>query len=504
MAKPLLLFYFFCFISISLIAQMNTYRNTYWDTYHASLGVQGILTTSDHVPFWMRANQFGSVPLPGASGSFIGAVRKDYDSSADHLVDWGASVEARGDAGSSSRATLIEGYVKLRVSIFELKGGRVKDFTGLVDSTLSTGSFAVSGNALGIPKLQLSIPNYWSLPFFGRLFAVQGTFAVGWVGKAPITVKAIPDSIQLKTYFHQLSFYGRLGRPDWPLKLYGGFNHEVFWGGEREFTGPRYKLSGFKTFEYAVIGKTYLGSKIGNHLGSIDLGIEYSLGNMRLFLYRQNFYDEGALAKLANLADGLNGISITNTTDMDDEDDDGFHSHRGLQWRKVVLEFFCSKNQAGYPSSKRTNSGDENYYNNYQYSEGWSYKGMGLGNPFISPYTTTRKGQAHDPVDYFINNRVVAFHAGFEGSVNSLWFSAKASYSFNYGNFGTSIWGYSTGGSFHPPSHGIFKEVRQFSSFLEVAQPLDNGYQIGVAGAWDSGHLLYNSAGLIVKLTKTF
>ena len=504
MAKPTILFYLFFIISISAVAQMTNYKNPYWDTYHASLGVQGTLTDADHVPFWMRANQFGSVPLPGASGTFIGSVRKDYDSSVQHLADWGASAEIRADAGNGSRATLIEGYAKLRVSIFELKAGRVKDITGLVDSTLSTGSFSVSGNALGIPKVQVSIPNYWSLPIFGKLFAVQGSFSVGYVGNVPVTVKSVPDSIRLKTYYHQLSFFGRLGQPDWRLKLYGGINHEVFWGGEREFTGPRFQLSGFKTFEYAVIGKTYLGSKVGNHLGSLDVGAEYNFDNVRLFLYRQSFYDEGALSKLANIADGLNGISLTNTTDTDDEDDDGFHGHGRIQWRKIVFEFFYSKDQAGYPDSRRTNSGDENYYNNYQYSEGWSYKGAGLGNPLISPYTTTRNGQAHDPHDYFINNRVAAFHVGIEGSVNDIWVSARATYSFNYGTFGTSIWGYSTGGSFHSPSYGIFKEVRQFSSIVQLAKALDNGYIVGVDAALDSGRLLYNTAGLILRLTKKF
>ena len=67
--------------------------------------------------------------------------------------------------------------------------------------------------------------------------------------------------------------------------------------------------------------------------------------------------------------------------------------------------------------SPATPSGDENYYNNYQFAKGWSYKGIGLGNPFISPRANTREGLPADPGDYFINNRVVAVHLGFEGSV---------------------------------------------------------------------------------------
>jgi len=129
--------------------------------YHASLEAQGVFTSDhNHVPFWMRSDRFGSVPLPGASASFLAAASKDYSPQAG-LVDWGASLLLRADVGSSSRVTLIEGYVKARFSIFQFRAGRIREFTGLVDSTLSSGAFATSGNALGIPKVQLAIPEYF-------------------------------------------------------------------------------------------------------------------------------------------------------------------------------------------------------------------------------------------------------------------------------------------------------------------------------------------------------
>jgi len=477
-------------------AQDNLFHSQ-GDLFHASLGTQGIMTSKDHVPFWMRSNQFGSIPLPGTSASFIGTARIDYDSTNRQLVDWGASVEARADLGSSSRVTLIEGYGKLRVSIFELKAGRVKEIMGLVDTSLSSGAFAISGNALGIPKVQISIPEYWNLPFGRKLFAIKGNFALGWLGEQKIQY---PDSIpSAKTYFHQSSFYARLGRPDWRLKLYAGFNHQVFWGSEKKVFGKNYPFSDFKTFEYVVLGRTWVGSKIGNHLGSVDLRADYDFENIRIGLYRQNFYDEGALAKLANIADGLNGLCIENkATSEDGTSEDGFH------WHKVLFEFFYSKNQAGYPDSKRTKSGDENYYNNYQYTKGWSYKGLGLGNPFITTSTSTRAGLPNDSTDFFNNNRVMAFYGGMEGSIGDYYFTAKASYSFNYGTFGTSQWGHSTGYTFSTPHFGLFKEVKQFSAYLEVKRALKNGWEAGAVAALDAGDLLYNSSGLILKLKKSF
>jgi hypothetical protein len=491
-----LLFLDFC--CKSLYAQTETRSN-----YHASLEAQGVLTNHNYVPFWLRSDQFGSVPLPGASASFIGAARKDYDSTESmpdepvsgmhtRLVDWGASLELRGDFGQQSRATLIEGYAKLRVSIFELKAGRVKDFMGLVDTTLSSGAFSQSSNALGIPKVQLAIPEFWDLPFFNHLLAVKGNFVHGWIGK---TRRHIPGTfIQDETYFHQSSFYGRLGRPDWRLKLFGGFNHNVFWGYQKYAHDNNKTLPTWRTFEYVVIGKTYGGSKVGNHLGSIDLKMEYDFDNTRLALYHQFFYDKGGLSRFANIKDGLTGISLLNTN----------AGEGGFQWHKGIFELFFSKDQGGYPTSKLTNSGDEDYYNNNEFVQGWSYKGVALGNPFITPFSSTKTGLPHDTSDFFNNNRVVAFYTAFQGSVNEYQFTTKLSYSLNYGTFGTSQWGHHGGNHWIPPRFGIWKEVRQFSAYLEVQREITDGWQAGVVAALDAGDLFYNSGGLILKLKKSF
>src|SRR5690606_21831658 len=86
------------------------------------------------------------------------------------------------------------------------------------------------------------------------------------------------------TYLHQKSLYGRIGRDSWKLKLYGGFNHQVMWGNAQDVYGPNFDLSKLKTFFYAITGKAYgnnkiFKSKIGNQIGSIDLGGEYDFEN---------------------------------------------------------------------------------------------------------------------------------------------------------------------------------------------------------------------------------
>lgn len=491
------------------------------ENYKADIEVQAIGTTNGTVPFWMRSNQFGSIPLSGVSGGVSGRFSKNYAEltpneevyGKDRLIDWGFGFEGRANGGKNSNLQLIEAYVKAKASIFQLKAGRTKDVMGLNgDTSLSSGNFAVSGNALGIPRIELSIPEYWRVPIFDGLFSIKGNFTHGWLGRTRIldSIGSLPPSKVVYyvknnhpiSYLHQKSLYVRLGKPEWRLQLYGGFSHQVYWGNEKDAYGDNFKLSPLETFIYVATGKPYGSqgvptSKIGNQLGSIDLGAEMDFENFKIMVYRQNFYDVGALSKLANIADGLNGVSIENKNYS--------ASDGGFQVSKLLFEFFYSTDQAGYPWSTPTKSGDEDYYNNFYYLNGWSYYGLGVGNPLITPRSLARDGQAFRENDFFINNRVVAIHLGLNGHLKDWSYKTKLSYSWNHGTFGTSKYGNSTGGVDRVPRDGdFFVPVQQFSFYLESMRALDNGYKIGFVTAFDQGHLLKNSFGGSIRLTKEF
>ena len=81
----------------------------------------------------------------------------------DKLFDWGVFFEGRANLGQGSNLTLIEGYGKLRLGIFELRAGRSKEIMGLCDTTLTSGSWAISGTNLGIPEVELSVRDFWTI-----------------------------------------------------------------------------------------------------------------------------------------------------------------------------------------------------------------------------------------------------------------------------------------------------------------------------------------------------
>ena len=459
----------------------------------------GGYTSNGQVPFWLRSNQFGSIPIDGPSLSLIGSARKDYDLASDKLFDWGASIEGRANLGQGSNLTLIEGYGKVRLGIFELRAGRSKEIMGLCDTTLTSGSWAVSGTNIGIPAIELSVRDFWTLPWFGQLFAFKGNYAHGWMGDLQMARYILHDTLTLGSYLHQKSLYGRFGKPSWRLKFYGGFNHQVVWGHEQDYYLDNYTLSPIQTYFYVITGKRYTNGYIqeerqGNHLGTIDLGFEYAFDNIKILIYRQNIYEAGALAHLANIQDGLNGLSIVNR----------HPNANSFTWKKLLLEFLYTKKQSKdswspYPDEVYF----EPYYNHGQYIEGWSYNGSALGTPFIGTREYIRKELASDPGDYFINNRVIVIHVGGEGSIKSTNYLFKVSWSNNFGTYNTAS-PEDAEGIKNAGEYGVFGEQKQLSAYLELNKGLNNGLNLGFVGAFDIGDLYYNSFGIFFKASYSF
>jgi hypothetical protein len=447
------------------------------------------------LPFWFTANHFGSIPVSGGSIGLIGWVHKDYDSKAQRKFDWGLGIEGRENVGNHSNFILTEGYGKIRYGILQLKAGRTKDITGLCDTMFSSGSWSISGNALGIPKIEIAFPDYYTLPFFGRFFAIKASYANGIMGNWYIKGKKISNT---PTYLIQHSLYGRIGNADWKLNFYGGFNHQVVWGNEKSILGEDYQLNGLQTFIYANIAKKYDNDsirqmRVGNHMGSIDLGMTYDFKNIRLFIYRQSLYDAGALYYLANLRDGLNGISLINKK----------IGNGIVHWNRLLVEFLYTKNQAGETWSPHTTSPYEAYYNNGYYDLGWSYKARCIGSPFISLSGTIRD-DLPETTENFSNNRVMMFHTGIDVSLFNIVLTCKLSWSKNYGTYLTSPNGKIYNGENTEALHGIFPSVNQFSGYFETKKSLSKTMLISVMAAIDSGELYENSYGLMAGIVRTF
>ncbi len=465
----------------------------------ASRSVQAFLETGSYAaaggqtPFWLRANQYGIVPLKPAPGFVRGGLAIPYRTGRNRRLDWGGGADVitnLGPAGGPTTVLVPELYLKARLGLFEVYAGRRREIVGLADSTLSSGSYIWSGNALPMPKIQIALRDYAPLPFTNGLISLKGSFAHGWFPAQGFVEHSL---------LHQSSLYGRFGKPSWPVRFYGGFNHQAQWGGRTDKlpsslveNGGQFPSS-FKDYLDVVSGSS-LGyrsnvdstqysyfdrtNRIGNHLGTIDVAMELQLKKLSFFAYRQSIYEAGALYRLANITDGLHGLRIRNLRP----------SRRGIALTDVLLEYLDTRSQGG-DQFTTTQRGRENYFNNAQYRDGWSYRGQTIGTPFITAPNTTLYPQGADA--FTNNNRVQVYHLGVSGQIGgTVTFQTKLSYSQNYGTYSSRF----------TPVAG------QFSGGLWVGAPLSvrHGINLTASVAVDKGTLYPDNVGGSISLRKTW
>jgi hypothetical protein len=460
--------------------------------YHLEAGA---MASSDQTPFWLRANQYGTVPLQAPAlrlnAGIYSGYRKIDSTRVRRFADWGYGFNVIGNGGATSQLLLPEAYVKGRLGAFELYAGRRREVVGLVDTLLTTGAYAWSGNALPIPKVQIGLPNFTSIPFTKGVLSVMGAFSHGWFESSDRLIKG--------SYLHQKYVYGRLGKTTWPFRIYAGFNHNVIWAGSAApgTLNPNVSVNGQlpSTFQYypAVILGTrgtqrdqivtsFEDNRIGNHLGSIDFAADVTIGSWNAYVYRQFVYDDGSLFYGTNLDDGLNGLRLKNLKKP---------TGGAFYLRQITLEYLFTGSQGGdlFVIDDNKRRGRDNYFNHSQFVDGWVYFGRTIGTPFLTPQTEVSSAFP----DYGVgiaNNRVSAYHLGISTLLfNKIDISTRLSTSRN-------------AGTYNNPYASV---PRQFSGLFTVSVPLNwlGGVVLNGSVALDSGELLPNSVGGYLGIRKT-
>ncbi|MHA8067472.1 capsule assembly Wzi family protein [Aquirufa sp. ROCK2-A2] len=419
--RRLLMLIFISTFSMQSFAQWNEDR-----PIQSSISIGVGASSGDYTPFWLKSNQWGSVPISGTYSFAEVDYYSDYVKTKKRFkkkYDFGFGVSARYIQGGGNNLALIlpEIYVKGRYGIFEAVIGRKKDIQGLVDSTHSSGSYIWAGNALPVPKIDIVVRDYY-YPI-GEMFSFKGNFAHGYldIANQRTDVKG--------SFLHQKSFYGRIGRPEWPVKLYGGINHQVQWywnKGQVNLKDYFYIISGQSLAAIGSDTTTYGandgGNRLGNHLGSVDVGMEVKTNVGKLLMYRQSVYEDGSLYYGNNISDGLHGIS--------------FSSNQKQGLLHFTLEYLNTSSQGGavFLPNIPFKRGVDNYFNNGIFSDGWTHLGRGIGTPFITLDSETDLYKTNKT--YFDNNRVEAFYLATEYQREEDNFLLRLSMTNSFGNYG--------------------------------------------------------------------
>lgn len=470
-------------------------------TIRYSVEVGGGITSAPQNPFWLRSNQYNSIPIRGSFGTLRFGAQRDYKRQTDSTArrkrrfDWGFGLYAVGNAGpqptSENPAILLpDAFVKLRFGQFELFGGNRREVAGLGDTLLTSGFVAWSGNAQPFPKIQLHTPNFVPIGFTKKLLAFRVGYAHGWLVNAYIQ----------SSYLHQKYLYGRLGKPHWRFQFYAGLNHQVQWGGHADYLiGTPLAVNGslstsFQDYLSLVTGRypdalqndrftEFDGTnRLGNHVGSYDVAIEWKGKTYNWLLYHQHMYDDASGLALKNLPDGLTGLRFLNHSP----------TKPTFRFQRLVLEWLTTTDQSGPVFDPYARwQGADNYFNHSQYIQGWSYKGRTLGTPFILPRTDFKPevNNAYTGNGYYPNNRVVMWYMGAMGAFRQgPLLTARVSYSRNFGSY----------------KQPFLDVLHQFSTSLGAQWPLGKRSRTVLTTllALDRGELLPDSFASYISLKK--
>ena len=376
----------------------------------------GSVATDENTPFWMVSNQYGKVPLNAGNGYLNAGV---FHHQTFGKFYWTAGIDVVASFPRYKNVYIQQIYAELGYRCLLLTIGSKERYTSLWNRNLSSGDLIASPNARPIPEITLSIPEFQVIPFTGGWIQLKGEFSVG---------KSF-DNDYLEKFTHNESYYvkdvlwhHKYGfirikdtKNDFPLSVTIGVRDVAQWGGTS--TNPKFgeQPHSFKDFLRVVCGKggneeASISDQInvlGNHEITYDFKLGFEKESWQLFAYHQHYASDKSGLKFQNGTDGLWGIEFNSP----------------FPWIKtVVTEFYNSRDQSGYfhmpidtdfTNHPGCSTGADNYYNNGIYTNGLSYFNRGLGTPLVSSPEYNENGELG-----FKNNRIRAWHIGFEGNIS--------------------------------------------------------------------------------------
>lgn len=402
------------------------------DSVRFSVTTLGAAASETYMPLWMISNRFDIVDDEQADGLLKAGAFVPWQKKGPFSYSAGLEVLAK---ARMSTSRVQQGFVKLRYGPLEIKGGLEETTIEHTSNSLGTGGLLTSGNARPLPRITGSFPEFVSVPYTHGYFEIKGHVAHGWFGQQQSVKGAL---------LHEKSIYARAGGK-LPVNLYWGITDVAQWGGVHRTEGQL--PSSLRDFIRVVRAKSsadtsLLGesvNKLGNHIGLLDMGSEIALKNIDIRVYTQVLFEDAGGFSHFN-RDRLAGVL--------------FLSKKKSLISGFTYEFVGTKYQGGpglsdpqpwdngnygYPYGGR-----DNYYNNYLYESGWSYRGAIIGTPLFTTDARADKyfgGYQENErfgVDfYIINNRIIGHHIGIEGYFGDRWkYRSLLTYTKNWGTYG--------------------------------------------------------------------
>ena len=456
--KKCILLFLLCFISVCTLKSQSK------DWQYAITTSTG-LSSDTTLPFWLTANQYGSVPNSDY-GLLNTSVFKPYDTP-EALFDMSYKVNATGFIAQENKLLVNQLYLGVRFKNILLDIGAKNDAVLWNDLSSSNGSIIKSNNARAMPGINIKTNNYVTLPFASSWLSFKANFAHYFMDDTRFV-----DNTNL--HHKSLYFKSKLSSK---LDVITGLDHYVQWGGTSRQYGPQ--PSSFKdyikVFFGAEGGDNATGSDqfnaLGNHLGSYLFQFNYRGQKANYNFYYSHPFEDTSGRELTNWQDGLYGFFVD------------FKKEQTLVTH-LLAEFTYTKSMSNIP---RSASGPDNYFNNSIYKSGWTYHGNTIGSPYFTQKPEDDSGITRGII--LGDNRFSAINIGVNGFLKSVPYRVLLSHTTYYGWFGQ---------EYDPNPY-------QFSGLLDFSFPEDISkfpFTIAASFAFDGGTYRPKNFGAFISISK--
>ena len=455
-------------ISASLQAQEPN------DTISYSVNARINAGSGAYAPFLSTANQFDRYSFAPNSLSLWGTIHKEIKKA--RSLDYGFGVELDGNiAKNEKRFFPAELYAQGKIYFMNLNVGSKREVFGNQDAELSSGGMLWSQNSRPMPKISIETNGYIDVPYTKGYLAVKGGLSHGWFN----------DNIGIENLLlHYKYAYIKVGG-SFPVNINYGIQHVAQWGGVSSQYGSMpvtwdnyYRIFLGKSGSSTATQSDQINT-LGNHIISQNLGIDLNLKSLIVSLYWQNLTEDPPvrfISRTPNIGDGLWGLSVRLPTFK--------------PFYAFVLEYMSTTAQSGpwHDLDGVIYGGADGYYYNGQIPGNWSYRGMTIGNPWLSSPKYNLDGSSS-----ITNNLVKLYYFSGKGEFKSINYKLTLAYSENFG--------FASPGTGSNPSYENFK--KQVSYQLETSTPLRflKNTQVSLAISGDKGAMYSNNLALILGIS---
>ncbi|MBW8326229.1 MAG: capsule assembly Wzi family protein [Prolixibacteraceae bacterium] len=371
--------------------------------------------TGTYAPFLSTANQYDRYSFSPNSLALWGTLHKKI--TAENDFDYGFGVELDGNV-SAKQSSFFPGelYIQGKLHFLNMYAGMKQEVFGNQDPELSSGGMLWSANSRPIPKIAIASNGYTTVPWTKGYVEFNAGLSHGWMNEDAGT-----DNLLL----HHKYAYIRIGGTSIPVNLSYGVQHVAQWGGQSEQYGTM--PVNWDNYYRIFLGKSGSSSAtqsdqintLGNHIISQNLGLDVKLPSATFSLYWQNLTEEPPVKLLPNSPnreDGLWGISVKLS--------------KVKSLNQFVLEYLSTTDHNGpwHDLDGVIYGGLDPYYISGQNPTGWTYKGMTIGNPWLTSPKYNEDGSAS-----IKNNTVRLYYFSGKGTIKTINYRLTLAYSENYG-----------------------------------------------------------------------